>query len=66
MACRNFYNILYLGSINLFQGNISFVIRSSESDYGHLWWYKFVLYYWLLPATTFQIVFAAVRMQGAY
>ncbi len=40
-----------------FQRDFLPILRNTESDYYHLWWCKFVLYYWLLPATTFPIVF---------
>jgi hypothetical protein len=43
-----------------FQRNFPSILCNTESDYYHLWWCKYVLYYWPLPATTFPIVFTTL------
>jgi hypothetical protein len=65
-ALLYFYFNLHLGFKDWFQRNFLSVLYSSESNDGHLWWYNYVLYYWLLPATTFSIVFATLTMQSAH
>ncbi len=49
-----------------FQRNFLSILRNTESNYGHLWWHKYVLYCWLLAATTFSIVFATLIKQSAH
>ncbi len=43
---------------NFVMRNFSTVLFSPGFNNRHLWRYKFILYYWLLPATTFNLVFA--------
>jgi hypothetical protein len=60
------YFNLHLGFKDWFQRNFPSVLYRSESNNDHLWWYNYVLYYWLLPATTFSVVFATLTMQSTH
>ncbi len=43
-----------------FPRNFPSIFVNMESKHYHLWWCKYVLRYWLLPATTFTFVFSTL------
>jgi hypothetical protein len=70
-ACSFLLGLIPITALNqdfkdLFQRNFLSILCNTESNYGPLWWHKYVLYCWLLPATTFSIVFAALIKQSVY
>jgi len=66
LPARDFITTFNKDFEDWFPRNFLSALCSTESNKYHLWWCKYVLYCWLLPATTFSIVFATLIKQGTF